>query len=119
MEEAGYQHDGRRYEDLHGEQRRKFFRFDPTVSTGTLITLATLMVSFGIAYGTYREDQAKRDAQVEAIKVQAAVDRSAITQLGSDIKELKGDVSEIGKNVTVIKVQREMQMQQQARQPAR
>jgi archaellum component FlaF (FlaF/FlaG flagellin family) len=108
----------RRYSDQSAP--RRWVRFDPTVSSGTLLTLASLLISFGIAYGTYREDQTRIKAEIEAVKVSAttsievvkvgierdrADSRSNINEIRSDVKDVKTDVSQINKTLAVLEAQ--------------
>ncbi len=97
----------RRTSDQHGA--RKFFRFDPTVSTGTLIQLGTIMVGFAIAYGTYREDRANTIASIELVKATALRDRedvkAAVTDFRSDMKEMKNDLRNVDQSLAVLKAQ--------------
>lgn len=99
---------------------RRIFRFDPTVSTGTLIQVGTLIVMAAIAYGTYREDQTKLKAEIEAVKVGASTSvevmkagierdradaRGSISEIRSDVKDVKADVSQINKTLAVLEAQ--------------
>lgn len=122
MDDSDRTHPHRRFSDTHLDgARRRFLRFDPTFSSGTIMTIASFLVTAGLAYGQYRSDQKERDAEITAIKVQATVDRerasAAVTQMTADIKDLKGDVSKVSEIVTVIKAQRDAQMQFQQRAP--
>lgn len=104
----------RRSSDQHGSKR--FFRFDPTVSTGTLIQIATIMIGFAIAYGTYREDLAKTRADIELIKVTANRDRedvkAAVSDFHSDVKDIKNDLRDMSSSLAVLKAQAVVQQQQ-------
>lgn len=108
----------RRSSDQQGTKR--FWRFDPTVSTGTLIQVTSLMVAFAVAYGTYREDQAKTRAEIEAVRVGAEVkidalktnaerdrsdSRGAVNEIRSDVKDVKAEVSQISKTLAVLEAQ--------------
>jgi hypothetical protein len=100
----------RRYSDQSGPKR--FFRFDPTVSSGTMIQIGSIVVMAAVAYGTYREDQTKTKAEIDAVKVSAERDRTdsrgAITQISSDMKDVKADVSQINKTLAVLEAQGRM-----------
>jgi flagellar motility protein MotE (MotC chaperone) len=99
----------------HGGTKR-FLRFDPTVSSGTLIQLASIVVMAAVAYGTYREDQTKTKAEIEAGKVSIAEVRAnaerdradargAVNEIRSDVKDVKADVSQINKTLAVLEAQ--------------
>lgn len=108
----------RRSSDQHGAKR--YLRFDPTVSSGTLIQIMALFVTAVVAYGTYREDQTKVKADIEAVRVSAKVEtealkanaerdrtdsRSAVNEIRSDVKDVKADVSQINKTLAVLEAQ--------------
>ncbi len=105
----------RRAADRSGAHR--FFRFDPTVSTGTLIQLGTIMAGFAIAYGTYREDRANTVAAIELVKITAARDRedvrAAVTDFRNDMKDMKADLRNVDQSLAVLKAQALMPPQQQ------
>lgn len=105
----------RRASDQQGP--RRYIRFDPTVSSGTLIQIASILIGFGVAYGTYREDQTRIKAEIEAGKVEARVGietvkanaerdrgdaRAAVNEIRSDVKDVKADVSQISKTLAVL-----------------
>lgn len=106
-EEADRGNARRRASDNSGA--RKFFRFDPTVSTGTLIQIGTIMVGFAVAYGAYREDRATTTASIELVKLTTDRDRgevkSAVLELRSDIKDVKSDLGEVKTSLAVLKAQ--------------
>ncbi len=97
---------------------KRFFRFDPTVSTGTLIQIASIMVGFAIAYGTYREDQTKVKADIEAVHVSAERDRadlkSAVADVRIDMKDVKDRVSSIDRSLTILQATQQAAQQQTA-----
>ncbi len=97
----------RRTSDQVGSKR--FLRFDPTVSSGTLIQIGSIVVMAAVAYGTYREDQTKVKADIDAVKVSAERDRAdsrgAVNEIRSDVKDVKADVSQINKTLAVLEAQ--------------
>ena len=126
MEESGpiplgpHQYQHRRAGDPGLVGPRRLIRFDPTVSSGTLIQIASILVGFGIAYGTYREDQTKTRAEIDAVKVSAERDRAdsrgAVNEIRSDVKDMKSDISQINKTMAVLEAQGRIAAQQPARQ---
>lgn len=99
------------------DQRARFWRFDPTVSTGTLLQLGAIAVAVSVAYGTYREDRTQMKADIDAVKASDVRTReemrAAFESLRSDLKELKGNVSSMSENVAVLKSQVISKQQQQ------
>jgi hypothetical protein len=91
------------------ERRHRIFRFDPTVSSGTLLQLAGILVAAAVAYGTYREDRAQTKADVESVKTTATRDReetrAAIERFSGDLKDLKTDVVGARQDLAVLKAQ--------------
>lgn len=103
-----------------GSVARRIVRFDPTVSTGTIIQILSIMAMATVAYGTYREDQTKVKAELEAVRVGAKVEtealkvnaerdrtdsRSAVNEIRSDVKDVKADISQINKTLAVLEAQ--------------
>lgn len=88
---------------------RKLFRFDPTVSSGTLIQLATVLVSFGLAYGTYRADQTQTKADIDAVRAATANDRAQVqgtlTEIKVELREMRDKVDRTAIGVEVLKAQ--------------
>jgi len=87
----------RRTGDKHGV--RRFFRFDPTVSMGTWLTLLTMFSGGAAAYATYQSDKVQMRADIGFVKLTADRDRAdlngEITGLRSDVKDVKGDVKDV------------------------
>lgn len=91
------------------ERRHRFFRFDPTVSSGTLIQLGTIMVAAAVAYGTYREDRTQTRNDIDQVKAMAARDRedvkAAFETFRGDMKDLKTDMRGVSQDVAVLRAQ--------------
>lgn len=91
------------------ERRHRFWRFDPTVSSGTLLQLVAFAIGISAAYATYREDRANTAAAIELVKLTAARDREEMTKalvsISGDVKELKTKLDNVGENVAVLKGQ--------------
>lgn len=91
------------------DQRHRFFRFDPTVSSGTLLQLLVLALGAGGAYATYRSDQTQTRADIDQIKMVAERDRNdlktAVDVFRTDMREVKGSLESMGKDVAVVKAQ--------------
>lgn len=92
-----------------GDARHRFWRFDPTVSSGTLLQIVVLGVGAIVAYGTYRADQTQIKADIEQVKTTALRDReemkTTIEGFRTDVKELKVKMDGVGENVAVLKAQ--------------
>jgi len=88
---------------------RKLFRFDPTVSTGTLLQLGAIVIGASMAYGTYREDRAQTHADIEQVKHDADRDRedvkAAFSDFRDDMKTMKADMSDVKQSLAVLKAQ--------------
>lgn len=91
------------------DHRARFWRFDPTVSTGTLLQLVAIATAVTVAYGTYREDRMQMRNDIDTVKLTATRDReevrAAVEAFRSDMKELKASVSSMSENVAVLKSQ--------------
>jgi len=91
------------------DTRHRFWRFDPTVSSGTLLQIVVIAGGLILAYGTYREDRATTAAEIALVKATAVRDRDEMTKalanIGGDVKELKTKMDGVGENVAVLKAQ--------------
>jgi hypothetical protein len=78
MDEAGPGAPTRREND----RRHRFFRFDPTVSTGILVnllgSLAGLAIALSVMYSSDREDL-----------------RASVAEMRSDLRDMKNDLRDV------------------------
>ena len=92
------------------DTRHRFLRFDPTVSTGTLLQIGALVCTVAVGYSTYREDRVETKASIDAVKATAGRDREEMTKavesFRSDLKELKTKMDGVGENIAVLKAQK-------------
>jgi hypothetical protein len=92
-----------------GDNRHKFFRFDPTVSSGTLLQIGGLVITVAIGYATYREDRAQTLAKIERLEADAMRDRevqkTSFESFRGDVKDLKTKMDGVSENVAVLKAQ--------------
>lgn len=90
-------------------QHRKLLRFDPTVSSGTVMQLIVLMAGFGSAYATYQSDRATLRLEIEQIKGQALVEKSlakeSISELKADVRKVQETITSVDKTLTGIQAQ--------------
>jgi hypothetical protein len=104
MEETGPAPLARRIADKH-----RFFRFDPTVSSGTLLQLVAIFTGFAVAYGTYQSDRTQMKADIKQVEVATERDRvdvkTGAERLSADMKEMKADVKEISSKLIKIEAQ--------------
>lgn len=93
----------------NSDSRHRFLRFDPTVSTGTLLQIGALVGTIVVGYSTYREDRVETKAAIEAVKATAVRDREEMTKavesFRGDLKELKTKMDGVGENIAVLKAQ--------------
>lgn len=99
----------RRAGDHQGLHR--YFRFDPTLSTGSLLQLATFLMVFAIGYGTYTSDRTQTKADIEQLREGQKTDRAnvkeVVEQFRSDLKDIKADTKDIGLKIAEIKGQQQ------------
>lgn len=92
-----------------GDQRHRFWRFTPEITTGNLLTAVTIAAGAIVAYGTYRADQTQTRADIKAVEVRQLADRddfkSTVSSFRDDTKELKKDVQRISESIAEIKAQ--------------
>jgi len=95
----------------YGERRehRRIFRFDPTVSTGSLIQIGTVLVGFGLAWGTYQSDRTSTRMEIEQIKLNAAADKVLAKEAVNDMKQqmdkVQATLTSVDKAVTSIQAE--------------
>lgn len=96
-----------------GERRhhRKLLRFDPTVSSGTLLQLFALVAAFGSAYATYQSDRATLRLEIEQIKASAlgekTIAREAISELKTDVRKVQETITSVDRTLAGIQAQLE------------
>lgn len=98
---------------LSGDRRqhRKLLRFDPTVSSGTVMQLVVLIGGFASAYATYQSDRATLRLEIEQIKASALVDKQlakeSLTDLRADVRKVQETITSVDKTLTGIQAQLE------------
>ncbi len=91
------------------DTRHKWLRFDPTVSSGTLLQIGSIVIAVAVGYATYREDRAVTLAKITELEKDAVKDRevqkASFESFRSDVKELKTKMDGVSENVAVLKAQ--------------
>lgn len=92
--------------ELPAQQRRPMFRFDPTVSSGTLLQLASILVLAAGGWATYQSDKATAKLELEQVKTAAAADKAsnkeALIEIKGDVKELQRTVNQTNQMLAVL-----------------
>lgn len=94
-----------------GDRRhhRKLVRFDPTVSSGTLLQLSALLIGFASAYATYQSDRATQRLEIEQIKANVAAEKvvakESLTELRQDVRKVQETITSVDKTLTGIQAQ--------------
>lgn len=92
-------------------QHRRLIRFDPTVSSGTIMQLGALLIGFVSAYATYVSDRATQRLEIEQIKASAVAEKllvkETITDLRSDVRKVQETITSVDKTLTGIQAQME------------
>ncbi|KQR55628.1 hypothetical protein [Acidovorax sp. Leaf160] len=78
----------------------RFMKFDPTVSTGTIIQTLVFIIGVATAYGGYREDQVKQDGRIAMVEALADKDRDSTRE---SLKKIEGQVADLAKSNQDIK----------------
>lgn len=85
------------------------WRFDPTISTGSLLQIATLLAACGLAYGTYREDRTRTNMEIDQLKASVLADRliakESIIELKQDVRKVQETITSVDKTVSGIKAE--------------
>lgn len=96
---------------LDGDRRhhRKLVRFDPTISSGSIATIITLLVALLGAYGKYESDRATTSKSIDQIEKDAASQklemREAIRDLRLEMRGVQTTITSVDKTVTGIKAE--------------
>ncbi len=90
-------------------EHRKFWRFDPTVSTGSLIQIGVVIIGLFAAWGTYQADRASTRMEIEQIKISAAADKilakEAVQDMKVQIEKVQNTMTSVDKAVTGIQAE--------------
>jgi uncharacterized protein YlxW (UPF0749 family) len=86
--------------------RRKLLRFDPTVSSGTLMQILVLIGGGIAAYTTYQTDKATQKLEIEQVKQSAVAEKLAtkesLTELKTDVKEVQRTLNQVTNTLAII-----------------
>ncbi len=84
----------------------KKVQFDPTVSAGALLQIATMLISVGIAYGMLKGDQQSLRMEAQMQKERVAEDKTAVketlTDLRTDMKNMQSTLGEMKVSLSTI-----------------
>lgn len=87
--------------------KRRVIRFDPTVSSGTILQSLLLVIGAVAGYGQYQADKAKDHAEVAQIKVDADVQRVSVKEklddLRTNVNGIQHTLSDVVNTVTILK----------------
>jgi hypothetical protein len=86
---------------LEGDRRqhRKLWRFDPTVSLGSIGQMVVIIAGIGSFYATYQADRATWRLEIDQIKASATIEKAAAKE---SVAELKADVRDIQKTMNSV-----------------
>jgi hypothetical protein len=92
-------------------RRSKFFRFDPTVSSGTLLLVGQMTVACVLAYGVYTADKRTTEMEVSQIKKDAsrteAETKNNISHLLEKMDKVQAGINDMSKDIAVLKARRD------------
>lgn len=75
-------------------------RFNPEITTGNIIQIASLLVALALGYGAYREDQTRQDSKISQVEMLSERDR---TETGKSLAEVKARLDKQGDQLQDIK----------------
>lgn len=95
--------------DRRDHMRRKLVRFDPTVSTGTLLQVIGFLLAAATAWGTYTADRTQTRADIDAVKHDTESTRAqlsqAIKEFREDMRDTRNAVQDTNVSVAAMKAQ--------------
>ncbi|MEO8153552.1 MAG: hypothetical protein ABI605_10820 [Rhizobacter sp.] len=80
------------FDQLTDSGRRRLIKFDPTISSGTIVSLVSMLAVADGAWATYQSDKATTRLELDQVKAAATAEKSSTKESFNDIK---GDVKEI------------------------
>ena len=91
--------------------RRKLFRFDPTVSSGTLLLVGQMTVACVLAYGVYTADKRTTEMEVAQIKRDASrmehETKNNVANLLEKMDRVQLGINDMSKDIAVLKARRD------------
>lgn len=87
------------FDHLRDDGRRRLFKFDPTINSGTILTLVSMLAVTGGAWATYQSDKATTRLELDQVKAAATAEKSSTKESLADIK---GDVKEIQRTLVQV-----------------
>lgn len=104
MSETDFAH----FADSH---KRRYVKFDPTINTGTIVTLLTVLLTLGGAWSSVQSRLDRTDDKNEQLKAQATADRNstekALTEIKSDVKEMSRTLNQATQTLAVIEARQQ------------
>jgi hypothetical protein len=98
---------------IRRRERRSFFRFDPTVSTGTLLQIGVVLTACTVAWGQYQRDQERVSNELAVVKRDQTEQRAAVREqlrdLSGDMKEVTRALGQVQEGVAVLKARADQQ----------
>lgn len=92
--------------DRHADGRRRLIKFDPTISSGTILQMASMFLVAAGAWATYQSDKATTKLELDQVKSAAAADKlgtkEALSELKSDVREMARTLNQVTQTLAVI-----------------
>lgn len=91
----------------HNTARRRFWRFDPTISTGTIALGIELLIGGGLAYGIYTAD--KKETKMEIVQLQKdrqedrETTKEVVRLLSNKMDQVQTGLYELRTDIAVLK----------------
>lgn len=69
------------YDGVHDRRARQpKVKYDPSISFGNILSIATVIISLGIAYGQYQRDQTQQDGRIGTLEKERVQDRQDVKE---------------------------------------
>lgn len=82
-------------------------KFDPTVNTGTILQIATMVVVGAIAFATLRGELMTQKVEIEANRLTAERENrrneDSLKELKADMRELQKSMNDIKEGVAILR----------------
>ncbi len=89
------------------DQGHRFFRFDPTISMGTIVLMSEILVAAGLAYGTYAADKARTELRITQMQTDISSNRTnakeILTSLDHKMEMIQVTLGNVSLDVAVLK----------------
>lgn len=95
------------FDRMPDAKRHRYWRFDPTVSTGTLLQLGAIVVGVLTAYTALDKAQLTQQLRLEQVEQDAADEslrvKESLAEIKSDLKDVQRTLNDVSQSLATMK----------------